>query len=472
MIKYLSLFFIFLLHNVSLAQFHSDEWGIDVENMDKDRAVFKGQKKSLIDWKKISSESWLDFSDWKARRALRDQDPEWKIKLRDSMHKQLMGILIDCVGKCELFTGVKPSPASHLTKIREGDELHIKTDSAAWLFMVDGTLIRLAANSSLSFLQMTVASKKFTFSLRVNEGHVHVQGRQQGKFQILDAPETDQAFLPLSQPMANREEYARREYQKVDKTKKLAMEAELNLGKNTQYAYLNLLMEKHQKAADWESEYLVVLPNMTLKAVNPILDIFYQINQPALVRAADHLPGFLNLKPRVGDTVTYFRGYTNTEQTQLKYNQWYQVDATGKKMEEVTGQELAIFSYFTKRIPSVHLAREFLIEKYASFLLADEINEKLVGEDFGYRLWKEQEQNERREFLIEYFRRLETTNLNALNKISAPPQSEQDLKRYYEFTMNKTLQNLKSLQSDEQGVVKEMNYLQYYVWVLRKKSGT
>jgi hypothetical protein len=90
----------------------------------------------------------------------------------------------------------------------------------------------------------------------------------------------------------------------------------------------------------------------------------------------------------------------------------------------------------------------------------------------GYKLWNE-DFSSRYDFLVEYTRRMETTNLksmdNLLKKIEGNGEySQKEMgQEHYKTALNYYLNGLKNQYTNKSQQVREMNDLQYYVWILR-----
>ena len=106
------------------------------------------------------------------------------------------------------------------------------------------------------------------------------------------------------------------------------------------------------------------------------------------------------------------RGYDNKELVNIDSTDWMEVDEKGKNVLKATDSSLLTMGAFiTKRIPSILVARELLMQRYSPFVFQEEYERKSLAKKEGYRLWEKSEMDLRLEFVKEYFRRVETTNL-------------------------------------------------------------
>ena len=119
-----------------------------------DPFIYKGQERSLVQWRDLDPKIWLDYKAWEVERAYRDQNPQWRIELRDILLSELVGKVVSCIGTCKIYRGKVFVNASYRSKIYEGDEIQTTEDSYAWVFLMDGTLVRIAPKSSISFKEI------------------------------------------------------------------------------------------------------------------------------------------------------------------------------------------------------------------------------------------------------------------------------------------------------------------------------
>jgi hypothetical protein len=151
-----------------------------------------------------------------------------------------------------------------------------------------------------------------------------------------------------------------------------------------------------------------------------------------------------------------------------------EVTASGREyvtVKNVPG-ELQVTELLTKRIKTIELAREIWVKSMTLPLFKEVADAKKLATREGYHLWGD-EIEKRLDFLQEYTRRIETTNLkskeNLLSRLEAAgekPNTELS-SIHYEYAINKYLNGLKSKYSGKKLMVREMNDLQYYVWILK-----
>jgi len=452
---------------------HTDQWGVKPSELDRDIQPYKGQANSLIDWKSLDPNEWLDISYWKLTREARDTYEDWKIRLRDSSHRETVGKIIQCLGQCISSRETGSTPITSGSKIIEGDEIVTEKDSAAWIYLVDGSIVRLSSESSFSIFEINIIKKKVFFNMRLNSGHLYFQHRRLGKYKTIDLAQTDLSMFPLLIKEANREHFMRSDHQLLDDQNQMTYVLEENPGYVTQYKHLNKELKSNaDRLMEWESEIFLFTPNASFILKNPIFHVFYEALSDTKIYLTDKIEEFepSELEKRETKAMVSFRGYRNEKASELKLDQWYGIDSEGKTLSKVFDMDNKIkpINHFIKRIPSIHIAREIFLEKNSQFLFNDFDKEKLAI-NYGYRLWDaSKEHRPRLKFLISYVRRSETTNLRSMNKLFAKDLKIHGFdKRYYMRSVTDSIAALKSLRDYNREVVKELTEAEYYLWTLK-----
>ncbi len=438
-----------------------------------DKEPLKGQGYSIIPWKGIDPEEFLSIAPWMRARELKDVTPDWQIRLRDQRHLELMGKVLKCVGECPVFRGTEKANVEYLSRIVEGDEFRTGKDSFAWIYLLDGTLIRLGAESSLSFHEMLVSSQEVFYLFRLNQGHVFVHSRNKEEVKPEFLPETDSIFLPLMLRESNREWYERKRFSSQDDRLHRNEVIELNdAAIIDQVARINELKKKNNESIEKfqrssiVSKVMIVAPNISVTTAGMSFNLL-------------HVPGgksWFRKSAGNGTMMMELRGYKGEEAKLNVENPevWTEVDPTGRSTLIATPiAELDVAELITKRIQTIELAREMWMEKFTLPMLEVISDPKKLGIEHGYRLWVEADLLKRQEFLTEYTRRVETTNIrsveNLLTRLEASGESPRrelspDL---YQKALNHYLLGLKTRYTQKRMRIREMNELQYYVWLLR-----
>ncbi len=449
---------------------HDDTWGVKPSEIDIDSTQFKGQPKSLINWKNLEHASWLNFNTWRDERSKRDKISNWKLKLRQSTYEEKFGEIIACIGICKVYRGPNEISINASSRLYEGDEVQTLENSSLWFLSSDGSLLRLSAKTSITLNEVNFSKKKSFVSLRLNHGHIKTFRRGSGKFTIKNLSETDTAFYPLKILKANREFFSREEFSKLDHSGRQIYLTKKNLGHFSQYKKLNEYLGESLYFNSVDSELFVVSPNATVKVTNMNLDFFYGVNSNSVIRVKKNMHGFKEEDSRNSQAQLMLRGYGNRELNEIEEGTWYNVDARGKELSETQlGNEFKVLDLLVKRVPTILLAREILIRKKYSYQINGVDTAEELAQKHGYRLWdeeKKKEMSQREKFLFEYTRRVETTNLNSLRKVFEGKPEVFD-RSYYEFAFQSYINRLKGRYNNKKLILPELTDTEYYVWVLK-----
>jgi hypothetical protein len=460
----------------------------DKVKIDTDHIQFKGQDYNIIQWDKLKHESWLDFHTWKGVRKFRDKNPNWKLLEREREHKEIVGRVISCIGECRIYRGKKFSNGAYLSIIKEGDEISTQKNSYLWLFLMDGTLVRISPETSMSFNEINISNKKFFYYTRLNAGHIMWYPRISALYEPSKLTDTDPLFLPLKIGEANIEYFNSKEYKSLsDEEKKLESINPIN-ARVEQYEKINELIIQNNKIGKKDVEVFMVLPNGTFSSKNSVLDVFTELGNNTYVRSRDIREYLSHKTPYKQHLFLSFRGYNNERTVKLQTGAWYEVGMEGRSYKEVDLSDIKFkrMEYLTSRIPTMLMARELLIQKYSKGLLK-KTNYEDFAFDQGYRLWdylgpndpasKKFELNARKSFLIEYTRRVETTNLRSVFKLLDKLEEEGELNiegftdKYYQKAVDAYSFHLNHSFNEEGELLKEYNKSQYYIWLLKNAKG-
>ncbi len=448
------------------------EWQVPTDQkVILDKEPLKGQGYSIIPWRGIDPEGFLNIDYWLTDRKLKDVTPDWKIRLRDQRHMELMGKVLKCVGTCPVFRGVDKAKVEYLSRIVEGDEFRTEKDSYAWIYLMDGSLIRLGAETSVSFHEMLVSSTEIFYLFRLNHGHAFFHPRYQDEVKAEFHPETDSVFLPLMIREANVEWYERKRFSGQNDREHLNEIMELkDLAILDQVAKLNELKKKNndflkeKNRSEIVAKVMMVAPNVTVTASQASFNLIHVPGEKSWFRRARG----------TGNLTMELRGYSNTTVQVENPDAWTEVETSGRSsMTAPPRGELDVAELLTKRIQTIEFAREMWMEKYSLSIFEDIDQPKKLGIDHGYRLWVDADVKKRQEFLTEYTRRMETTNLRSVENLlvkleAAGEKPRRELSPHiYEKALNHYLLGLKTRYTQKKMRVREMHDLEYYVWLLR-----
>lgn len=393
--------------------------------------LYRDQQRSLIQWDQVNLDEWSDFELWKKQLYIKETTPQWELTLRENRLKEEVGKVLQCVGDCRIETGTGSSTAQFRSSIYEEEDVITGDESYLWLYMMDGSMVRLSPNSSVTLKEIDVAFDSIFFHLRVNYGNVLWQSRSVAKFLPNEARETDLLFLPMDFYEAN-------ELTKVNDVVEDSLFSflEQSTVKNNRIGELNQLIEKNNSfASDKPTYVLMVAPNASVFAHNPCLEFVVIVGGESYIKSRNYSQQGLEGKGSEEEIALDYRGFRGNVSTTFPVGQWISVSRTGRDIGRPSLdmlQKLKIGEFPTKRITSILIARELLLKEYSQFIFNKSMDRLTLARDHGYRLWFKDKESEELElaqrisFLREYVRRLETTNLLASEKIMKDYQSARE----------------------------------------------
>jgi len=364
---------------------------------------FRGQTKSLINWKELEAQNWLNVKKWQEDRAFRDSYKYWETLRRLHKHSEPVGRVLECVGRCLNYRDTGQHKIQYRSEIMEGDEIQTLEDSYLWIFLYDGTLVRLAPKSSITFKEINILENKIFWHARVNLGNVLWLNRSTSILKEQTLRQTDLIFFPLSLYDAN----------PLVRDTSLSLEDYLfsdNLLIEQPYQQVNSFIEKNNKWVNKKSEVFLVLPNTSIYGEALSIDTYVGLGQSNYFKVRDEIEVGLQT-PVVRNFKYNLRGFANEEISDGNFGFWYEVPASAREANQIsTPPEFSLNELITRRIPSIYLAREFMLEKYSKYLFEDLTVDELA-KNYGIRKWNQLELSKRVDFLWTFMRRLETSNL-------------------------------------------------------------
>lgn len=445
-----------------------DSWNVLPEKVEIDLpSPNKGQGHSIIPWSTMDPEDYLSINTWLIERSIKDATPDWKIRMRQADHKELVGKVLQCKGTCEVYRGSNKANVQHLSRIHEGDEFKTLEDSVAWIYLMDGSLMRLSPESSVSFNEFNIGKSEIFVLARLNQGHIFWNPRSKAEYPVESAPETDSLSLPLLVRESNQQFFERAIFKSQTDQGRLG---EIMLLDDTavieQIKSLNQLRTSNNPSMSLHSKMMVVAPNATVVSKDAGFDFVF-------------LPGgksyFKKRTSGEGEELTlHLRGYTATGTNNISDNNWNEVEVLGRGFNTLTNApgQLQVLELMTKRIKTIELAREHWVQKFTLPFLNVKDNPEALAKDFGYTVWND-DLEKRFNFLVEYTRRIETTNLRSIENLLAKLEVNGEAPRrelsedQYRVALNHYLLGLKSRYDKKNMRVREMDDLQYYVWILK-----
>lgn len=442
------------------------EWRVLKKDVVLDKEPLKGQKHSMIQWSTLDPEEWLDISRWLVESEIKDKNPDWRLRQRDENHLEPVGKVLSCSGECTIFRGTMGVRGQHLSQLVEGDEFRTGKDTLAWIFLMDGTLIKVSPETSLAIQEVNLGQKEVFFLVRLNQGHIFWHPRNQEIHALELAPETDTMTLPLMIKEANQEFFERIVFQTEPSTH---LSEFLDVEEKAivlQMEELNRLKEIHNNLLKIPTKVMMVSPNATLVSSLNSFDMVYIQGGKSYFKKRD--------ASTLGEEFALqLRGYTSTEAYPLQELDWYSVESNGRSFERLESppKELQLIELLTKRIKTIELAREIWISHFTLPVIACLVDAKELAINHGFTLW-DKDLSRRQEFLSEYTRRIETTNLRSLENLllkyekNEIPVIRELTQSFYVTPLKDYLISLKERYSNKEIKVREMNDLQYYIWIL------
>lgn len=385
--------------------------------------IEKYQKASETKWGEVKLDSFLSFKEWKDQSDERDAVPEWETIVKERNHKEIVGRFFQCVGICRVDRGESFFNPSFKTSLYEGDELQTIGESYAWIYLFDGTMLRLSPESSINLNELNIGVKENFLNIRMNAGNILWLSRHENLFEVMNPKETDVLFNPLALYDAiaypDRKKY-RENYLFELVEEKFTVE--------NQYKRLNeLILENNKLTAGKKTYAFIVAPNFTAMGLSPNIEVVTLIGGKSYIKKrSDKFLGLqISDEAKEEDTFVQLRGFENTDETKLESDKWFVVDEKGKSISEETENTywLTMGEFITKRIPSLMVARELMFKEFSEFAFRKKYDPLVLARLNGYRLWgslddPKSDLSFRISFLKEYFRRIETTNLVVSSQFS------------------------------------------------------
>jgi hypothetical protein len=408
----------------------------------EERQFYFGQNQSLIDWEKVNSKNFLNIGKWQRELQQKEESPNWEILMKDRKLREPLGRALECVGNCKLYRGRTFNKIQFKSLLQEGDEVVTAKDSYLWLFLLDGTMVRLSPLSSISLREINIGLDAIFFHVRINYGNVLWLSRDQRNLNVENEPDSDTLFVPLSFKEANPE---------IEFKEYLENNLFSLLGKSKVWEkrgkFLNQLINENNLYIQGKPTYsFLILPNATLTGFNLSAE-FYVLNSGiSYVKKRDSIQ--LNFEKDEsalksdGETKLHLREAPDMEGSIIEPSVWYKISDDGDSMDKVEGTDANKFwpgEFLTSRITLILVARELLIRNYSIFMFQDIKDPQLFAKTYGYRLWDRidpvyaKDLYKRVEFLKDYTKREEKIIYTLKKKFYESKQEEvgKDLDQEY-----------------------------------------
>lgn len=366
--------------------------------------LYRGQTKSLVDWQGLDAQDWLNLDSWKEATAFKSKVKYWEALQRIQKLKEPVGRVLSCRGECRLFRDAGEHQVQYMSEVMEADEILTYKDSYLWVFLYDGTLVRLSPESSMTVKEINISDEKVFLHARLNLGNILWLSRSQKDIQPQKLRETDAIFFPLEIYEAN----PLTRDGNITVTQYLFGDQDVV---TDQYLRVNDFVKKNNKIIDKKTESLLVLPNATIFGEGISLEAYVSIAGDNYFKLRTEEELFLE-EPEAITAQVNLRGYANTSKETIEAGSWYRVSMPARDLVlHDPNPHMNINELITRRIPSIYYAREFMFNKYSSEIFDKKITPEVLAMDHGYRKWSSKENEMRLEFLWNFSRKLETSNL-------------------------------------------------------------
>lgn len=323
----------------------------------------------------------LDFKQWQKNRLIKDQNPGWKMRIRDGSLKEAMGRVIHCVGECRLYRGLQFVKGQTRSLIKEGDDLETTSNSYGWVFLFDGSLLRISPESSVSFREFNVTKESFFLFLRLNKGHIFWANRTPSNaVKTSKLAETDVLFLPL--PLRGF---------KQKSTPSLFKQLNQERKKNTRQL---------QFRPTWN---LLTMTNGSLYGKTLAMEVFHQMGGTSFFKQKARSEN----RPTNSSIEFWYQKYNHRKTAKLSEGEVYQVGPLGQDLSSGPISFFSLSELLVKRIPSILIVREKWLRQYAGHLHGQQLSANDLASKSAHRLWEGEEMHQRIQFLQTYTRQIE-----------------------------------------------------------------
>lgn len=417
----------------------------------------EARPKSYIDWEKIDTKVYFDLQNWKRETDLKDIHKDWRTNRQELALEETVGRVLHCIGYCQIYRGQGYAMGGFRSRVQEGDEIITLKDSYLYAVLLDGTMVRMSPETSLTIKEINVSPTKIFYHVRLNSGQMIWLSRRSNPPEILGERETDPLFLPLPLFSAN----GQQSYIEPKEDDLFASLKQPSLTFAQAIRLRDLISQNNQFLKNVRAEAFIVMPNGSVFGSQLSGEFISLLGERAMMKI--YTDEFHVAKPRIqysgpddgpaseqgpefqipSDVDFYFRGYENDAKEVLTKGQWYQIDIKGRTLTPVGEEEqktLGLGQFFVSNIPTIMIGREMILQQYTAPFLSLPASLPFYGA-WQYRMWnaqgkKEDEFQLRFNFLKEYTRREETTGLLVAEKFRERMKDRGDTFNAMEFGRN------------------------------------
>lgn len=345
---------------------------------------YRDQPHLTVSWESINLDRWFNHHYWKTENEKWQKNPFEKAIQIDLNYREIMGRVIECYGECLNFRDQGKNHVTFRSRLIEGDEVTTGEKSYIWIYLMEGTLIRLGPKSSLTFREIIIGEKKIFVEARLNYGLLAWRGRSPYFVEEKNVAESDTLFLPLQLYMANPTRY-------IPKIKEGDLEdlvredtTYLDHSKNLN----QLIKENTPHINQKKSETLLVFNNGSLSGEHIDVMVFVTPGQKSYWKQIDPSLTYSFTENPPPPSIQFFYRGTSTRETRNDYD-WHEVNEIGKEITPYPeGDKIfAKEDFIISRPLSLLAAREWLIRYYSLPLFDPQLSAEFLLTQLGYRLW-------------------------------------------------------------------------------------
>ncbi|MAW07351.1 MAG: hypothetical protein CME61_03600 [Halobacteriovoraceae bacterium] len=353
-----------------------------------------GRSKKIVDlrqrnstyFENLSVDGQLSLEKWLERNTQLEESGYFSTRRLDNKSvKNLVGKIIRKVGDVRIERDSALTKGSNGSFLYKGDTIETMETGATWIVLINGALVRVSPNSSISISEYIFNEKKMTFFLRLNFGELLGKLKSKNDYTIADKKFSDLAF----EPVLSKEELSR-----FYKTK----------GENFYGPGKFDLSELNQLVSRTAADNKV--------SVDQLENVIYFITNNGLFETRDGHYHLINIQER---TLVNFSSSKNNgkfslakfnpNQDTLENGKWYLFNDEGGEMTDLMREnEVPAKTILSELSPIYYLRDKFLLGYGFLFSIMDyyptiKLSNSFWGDKFSQRL----------DYLISFFRRSEAS---------------------------------------------------------------
>lgn len=332
---------------------------------------------SRIHWPELDPINWMNYERWKQEGG--QELPYWQKRVLSPHHREKMAWVLACSGRCYGHDGKRRFVLNPLMSLREREMVTTGEKSYLWLLLAEGTLVRIAPQSSLSLLEINLGRQNHFVAAKLNYGHLFWFSRTAENLKTYARSETD--VLPLREIIktCKRHSYTLRDMQGFCEQR--------NPPQKT-YEQVNAYIQaNNQKIILRETYSFLLVPNGSFYGKNMRMQIVYGLGDQLFFK--NRLAALYYQHPeKFADDGSYFYRAKTFKELPLTEGRWWQVNREGTQLTAVKKEKhLLLGDLLLERFPTILLMRESLIKTFMRPYLA-ESSAKNLSLRHHYHLWE------------------------------------------------------------------------------------